>query len=140
MDACVRTVPENDFRGKIEPPVEKGALKIERFAQRLTQGYSAYRGSYLWAPADVKNVLHVDEMTIETNSNQKQRTEFGQDSLNTIFNISIYLCNDFLAFRVRRRNVTQMYGELEKLRKDFNLAGFRVTDWCRLKPRFTNSL
>ena len=33
------------FSGKIEPPVEKGVLKIERYAQRLTQG-----GSYLWAP------------------------------------------------------------------------------------------
>ena len=40
-----------DFRGKIEPPVGKGVLKIERYAQRLTQGYSAYGGSYLWAPA-----------------------------------------------------------------------------------------
>ena len=40
-----------DFRGKIEPPVEKGVLKIERYAQRLTQGYSAHGGSYLWAPA-----------------------------------------------------------------------------------------
>ena len=40
-----------DFRGKIEPPVEKGVLKIERYGQRLTQGYSAYGGSYLWAPA-----------------------------------------------------------------------------------------
>ena len=39
-----------DFRGKIEPPVEKGVLKIERYAQRLTQGYSEYGGSYLWAP------------------------------------------------------------------------------------------
>ena len=39
-----------DFRGKIESPVEKGVLKIERYAQRLTQGYSAYGGSYLWAP------------------------------------------------------------------------------------------
>ena len=41
---------EKDFRGKIEPPVEKGVLKIERYAQRLTQGYSAHGGSYLWAP------------------------------------------------------------------------------------------
>ena len=39
-----------DFRGKIEPPVEKEVLKIERYAQRLTQGYSGYGGSYLWAP------------------------------------------------------------------------------------------
>ena len=39
-----------DFRGKIEPPVEKEVLKIERYAQRLTRGYSAYGGSYLWAP------------------------------------------------------------------------------------------
>ena len=39
-----------DFRGKIEPPVEKGVLRIERYAQRLNQGYSAYGGSYLWAP------------------------------------------------------------------------------------------
>ena len=43
-----------DFRGKIEPPVEKEVLKIERYAQRLTQGYSAYGGSYLWAPAVTK--------------------------------------------------------------------------------------
>ena len=42
-----------DFRSKIEPPVEKGVLKIERYAQRLTQGYSAYGGSYLWAPGKV---------------------------------------------------------------------------------------
>ena len=42
-----------DFRGKIEPPVEKGVLKIERYAQRLTQGYSAYGGSYLWFPGKV---------------------------------------------------------------------------------------
>ena len=40
-----------DFRGKIEPLVGKGVLKIERYAQRLTQGYSAHGGSYLWAPA-----------------------------------------------------------------------------------------
>ena len=55
-----------DFRGKIEPSVEKGVLKIERYAQRLTQGYSEYGGSYLWAPgkayslckmADFKNHL-----------------------------------------------------------------------------------
>ena len=39
-----------DFRGKIEPPVERGVLKIERYAERLTQGYSAHGGSYLWAP------------------------------------------------------------------------------------------
>ena len=39
-----------DFRGKIEPPVERGVLKIERYVQRLTQGYSAHGGSYLWAP------------------------------------------------------------------------------------------
>ena len=44
-----------DFRGKIEPPVEKGVLKIERYAQRLTQGYSAYGGSYLWAPVSTHN-------------------------------------------------------------------------------------
>ena len=42
-----------DFRGKIELPVEKEVLKIERYAQRLTQGYSAYGGSYLWAPGVV---------------------------------------------------------------------------------------
>ena len=70
--ACVRTLPERDFRGKIEPPVEKGVLKVERHSQRLTQRYSAYEGSYLWAPVDVKNELHVDEMTIATNSNQKK--------------------------------------------------------------------
>ena len=45
-----------DFRGKIEPPVERGVLKIERYAQRLTQGYSAHGGSYLWAP-DINNVF-----------------------------------------------------------------------------------
>ena len=42
-----------DFRGKIEPPVEKGVLKLERYAQRLTQVYSAYGGSYLWAPGQI---------------------------------------------------------------------------------------
>ena len=47
-----------DFRGKIEPPVEKGVLKIERYAQRLTQGYSAYGGSYLWAP-DYIHILYL---------------------------------------------------------------------------------
>ena len=46
-----------DFRGKIEPPVGKGVLKIERYAQRLTQGYSAYGGSYLWAPCDLGSLL-----------------------------------------------------------------------------------
>ena len=48
-----------DFRGKIEAPVEKGVLKIERYAQRLTQGYSAYGGSYLWAPG-LSISQHVD--------------------------------------------------------------------------------
>ena len=47
-----------DFRGKIERPVEKGVLKIERYAQRLTQGYSAYGGSYLWAPAYTYTTLY----------------------------------------------------------------------------------
>ena len=47
-----------DFRGKIEAPVEKEVLKIERYAQRLTQGYSAYGGSYLWAPTNGQ-CLHV---------------------------------------------------------------------------------
>ena len=46
-----------DFRGKIEPPVEKEVLKIERYAQRLTQGYSAYGGSYLWAPVNDQQEL-----------------------------------------------------------------------------------
>ena len=50
LDACVRTLPETDFHGKIEPPVEKRVLKIERYTQILTQEYSAYGGSYLWAP------------------------------------------------------------------------------------------
>ena len=36
----------------------------------------------------------------------KKRTDFGQDLLNTIFNVSIYLCHAFLEFRVRRRNIT----------------------------------
>ena len=50
-----------DFRGKIEPPVEKGVLKIERYAQRLTQVYSAHGGSYLWAPAnDNSHTFSVD--------------------------------------------------------------------------------
>ena len=44
------------FWGKIEPPVEKGVLKIERYAQRLTQGYSAYGGSYLWAPDSMQQL------------------------------------------------------------------------------------
>ena len=50
-----------DFRGKIEPPVEKGVLKIERYAQRLTQGYSAYGGSYLWAPVLVLLFFRSDD-------------------------------------------------------------------------------
>ena len=50
LDACMRTLPETDFRGKIELPIEKGVPKIESYAQRLTQGYSAYGGPYLWAP------------------------------------------------------------------------------------------
>ena len=50
LDACVRTLPETDFQGKIEPPIQKGVPKVESYAQRLTQGYSAYGGSYLWAP------------------------------------------------------------------------------------------
>ena len=45
-----------DFRGKIEPPVERGVLKIERYVQRLTQGYSAHGGSYLWAPVSAYHV------------------------------------------------------------------------------------
>ena len=100
----MRILPETDYRGKIEPPVEKGVLKVERYAQTLTQGYSSYGGSYLWAPVDVKNVLHIDEMTIATSSHPKKRLNLAL--LNTIFNISIYLCNDFLEFRVRRRNIT----------------------------------
>ena len=51
-----------DFRGKIEPPAEKGVLKIERYAQRLTQGYSAYGGSYLWAP-DITDLKNFDAIT-----------------------------------------------------------------------------
>ena len=47
-----------DFRGKIEPPVERGVLKIERYAERLTQGYSAHGGSYLWAPVETYSKLH----------------------------------------------------------------------------------
>ena len=43
-----------NFRRKIEPPVEKGVLKIQRYAQRLTQGYSAYGGSYLWVPGHIQ--------------------------------------------------------------------------------------
>ena len=47
-----------DFRGKIEPPVEKEVLKIERYAQRLTQGYRAHGGSYLWAPGTSNDVIN----------------------------------------------------------------------------------
>ena len=64
-----------DFRGKIEPPVEKGVLKIERYAQRLTQGYSEYGGSYLWAPA------HRDKC--------KQQEVFLSTDLNYISNVCI---------------------------------------------------
>ena len=42
---CVRTLAETDFRGKLKPPTEEAVLKIERYAKRLTQGYSAYGGS-----------------------------------------------------------------------------------------------
>ena len=36
-----------DFRGKTEPPVEKEVLKVETYAQRLTQGYTTYGGIFL---------------------------------------------------------------------------------------------
>ena len=38
-------VSENTFRGKLKPPAEEVVLKITRYAQRLTQGYSVYGGS-----------------------------------------------------------------------------------------------
>ena len=45
LGACMRTLAETDFRGKLKPPAEKAVLKIARYAQRLTQGYSVFRGS-----------------------------------------------------------------------------------------------
>ena len=48
----------------------------------------------------------------------------------------------FPKFRLRRRNIIkykQMYGQLELLHKDSNLARFRVIDSCRIKNRFTSS-
>ena len=45
LGACMRTLAETDFRGKLKPPAEKAVLKIARYAQRLTQGYSVYGGS-----------------------------------------------------------------------------------------------
>ena len=35
---------------KCEFPAEGLVLKIERYAQRLTQGYNAFGGSESWAP------------------------------------------------------------------------------------------
>ena len=62
---------------------------------------------------DHKNVLQVDGMSIAKNSIYvcvcvcvKETTDFGQDLLNTIFNVYINLCNAFLEFRVHRRNIT----------------------------------
>ena len=83
----MRTLAETDFRGKIKPPVENGVLKIERYAQRLTQGYSAYGGSFLWALVDVKNVLHDHSKEFQP----KKKTEIGQDLLNTIFSMFPYI-------------------------------------------------
>ena len=45
LGACMRTLTETDFPGKLKPPAEKAVLKIARYAQRLTQGYSVYGGS-----------------------------------------------------------------------------------------------
>ena len=41
----MRTLAETDFRGKLKPSAENAVLKIARYAQRLTQGYSVYGGS-----------------------------------------------------------------------------------------------
>ena len=45
LGACMRTLAETDFHGNLKPPAEKAVLKIARYAQRLTQGYSVYGGS-----------------------------------------------------------------------------------------------
>ena len=45
LGACMGTLAETDFRGNLKPPAEKAVLKIARYAQRLTQGYSVYGGS-----------------------------------------------------------------------------------------------
>ena len=58
-------LPETDCRGKIEPPVEVVVLKIERYAQKLTQGCSAYGGSYLWAPGWSNNFGLVFRLSFE---------------------------------------------------------------------------
>ena len=70
-------------------------------------------------------------LSIAKNSIKKKKIDFGQDFLNSSFNILIYLFNASIEFRVRRRNITHKYGQL--LTVDLNLARFRVTDWCRLK-------
>ena len=44
LGACMGMLAETDFRGKLKPPAEKAVLKIARYAQRLTQGYSVYGG------------------------------------------------------------------------------------------------
>ena len=38
------------FKQCVQCRTTLGVLKIERYGQRLTQGYSAYGGSYSWAP------------------------------------------------------------------------------------------
>ena len=38
------------FKQCVQCRTTRGVLKIERYGQRLTQGYSAYGGSYSWAP------------------------------------------------------------------------------------------
>ena len=38
---------------KCQSPAEGLVLKIERYGQRLTQGYSAHGGSYSWPPVQI---------------------------------------------------------------------------------------
>ena len=38
---------------KCQSPAEGLVIKIERYGQRLTQGYCAHGGSYSWAPFQV---------------------------------------------------------------------------------------
>ena len=54
------------FKQCVQCRTTRGALKIERYRQRLTQGYSAYGGSYSWAPDGVETyhfTLHSNQLS-----------------------------------------------------------------------------
>ena len=91
--------------------------------------YGNWMSNYLVKCITCRQYVHSKEYHVK-------KTDFGQDLLNTNLNVSVYLCNAFLQFRVRRRNITHRLS----VTVDFNLARFKVTDCYRPKTRFTSSL